>query len=81
MEKLIFSLIILLFVVAGLITFIKDTITAAKNPSGKQGSKYYVQDNSWTCGDTGNYHNSSNYFNSSCDSGSFDGGGDCSGGD
>ena len=83
MEKLIFGSIILLFVFAGLTIFIKDVITAAKNPSfGKQGSKYYVQNNNPWYGIPRNYHSDSTYdSSSSCDSDSFDGGGDCGGGD
>ncbi|MGB3757619.1 MAG: hypothetical protein WBA07_14775 [Rivularia sp. (in: cyanobacteria)] len=82
MEKLIFGLIILLFVAVGLIIFIKDVITAAKNPSeGVQGSKYFVQNSNPWYGIPGNYHSNSTYdSSSSCESGSFDAGGDCGGG-
>jgi len=83
MERFVFASIILLFVVTGLIVFIKDVITAAKNPYfEKQGNKYYVKpSNSWH-GMARDYHNNSNYdSSSSCDSGSFDSGGDCGGGD
>ena len=84
MEKLTIDLIILLFVVAGLITFIKDAITIAKNPSPKAHHSGYHPQNGVGCynGDTGNYYSSGSYDSSvSCDSGSFDiGGGDCGGG-
>ncbi|MBV6624016.1 MAG: hypothetical protein KI793_13945 [Rivularia sp. (in: Bacteria)] len=81
MEKIIFGSIILLFVATGLIIFIKDIITAAKNPAFKaQGNKYYVQPTNWWHG-MANYHTNSNSYDSSvsCDSGSFDIGGDCGG--
>lgn len=77
MEQIIFSSIILLFVVAGLVTFIKDAITAAKNPLKKH-SKYYIQGNHLWYGMETNHHSSGNYdATASCDSGSFDIGGDC----
>ena len=82
MEKFVFASTILLFVITGLIFFIKDVITATKNPNfEKQGNKYYVKpSNSWH-GMTG-YHNSNSYdSSSSCDSGSFDIGCDCGGTD
>ena len=54
MEKLIFGSVVLLLVVAGLIIFIKDIITAAKNPSFKeQGNKYYIQPTNWWHGMAG----------------------------
>ncbi|MGB6296087.1 MAG: hypothetical protein WBF90_07855 [Rivularia sp. (in: cyanobacteria)] len=82
MEQPIFGLIILLFVLAGLMIFIKDVITAAKNPSFKeQGNKYYIQPTNWWHG-MADYHNNNSYdSSSSCDSGSFDIGGDCGGGE
>ena len=83
MEKFLFASIILLFVVTGLIVFIKDVITASKNPDfKKQGNKYYVEpSNSWHRMTT-DYHNSSTYdSSSSCDSSSFDSGTYCGGGD
>ena len=82
MEKFVFGSIILLFVLAGLIIFIKDVITAAKNPSfGKQGSKYSVQSNNPWYGIPRDYRTHSTYdSSSSCDSDSFDAGGDCGGG-
>ena len=82
MEKMIFASIILLFVATGLIVFIKDAITAAKNPSlNNLGNKYYVETSNWWHG-MADYHNSSTYDStSSCDSGSFDSGGDCGRGD
>ena len=83
MEKFVFGSIILLFVVTGLIFFIKDVITAAKNPDFKaHGNRYYVKPSNWWHGMTTDYQNSSTYgSSSSCDSGSFDSGADCGGGD
>ncbi|MDY6902552.1 MAG: hypothetical protein SWZ49_31455 [Cyanobacteriota bacterium] len=82
MEKLIFGSIVLLFVATGLILFIKDIITAATNPYFKeQGNRYYIQPTNWSHG-IADYHNNNSYdSSSSCDTGSFDIGGDCSGGD
>ncbi|MCJ8281514.1 MAG: hypothetical protein MJK14_17040 [Rivularia sp. ALOHA_DT_140] len=82
MEKLIIGSIILLFVFTGLIFFLKDIITAVKNPSfKKQGNKYYIQPTNWWHG-MANYQNNNIYdSSSSCDSGSFDIGGDRGGGE
>ncbi len=76
MEKLIIDFVIFLFLVAGLITFIKDAIIAVKNYSlKKQNSEYYAQNGIYSYdGDTGNYYNIGNYDSSvNCDIG----GGDC----
>ncbi|MEM1393939.1 MAG: hypothetical protein AAF757_02190 [Cyanobacteria bacterium P01_D01_bin.116] len=83
MEKFVFGSIILLFVVTGLIFFIKDVITAAKNHDFKaQDNRYYVKPSNWWHGMTTDYQNSSTYdSSSSCDSSSFDSGTYCGGGD